>query len=158
MKALKHWMIQIVEIKMPDADSTKHKIWATFYEPLGAGSNLNICASKWISFTSPLLQSWFKQSIDRGMLRNLIPKNRLKRSTSAARSRENGDDTPELQFLDVFAVRMTHPTQVDDVSCRILCAAQAYSYITESRSLNVKESMKKRLGAHSAPAFMGYAS
>eukprot|EP00644_Phytophthora_capsici_P011278 jgi/Phyca11/16217/fgenesh1_pg.PHYCAscaffold_18_\ len=111
MKALKHWMIQIVEIKMTDADTTKHKIWATFYDPLGVGSNLDICESKWSSFTLPLLESWFKRDMDREKLRNLIPKNRLKRSASAARSRESGDDTPEMQFPDVLAVRMTRPTQ-----------------------------------------------
>ncbi|KAG1687313.1 hypothetical protein DVH05_005267 [Phytophthora capsici] len=143
MKALKHWMIQIVEIKMTDADTTKHKIWATFYDPLGVGSNLDICESKRISFTLPLLQSWFKRDMDREKLRNLIPKNRLKRSASAARSRESGDDTPEMQFPDVLAVRMTRPTQVDDVSCGILCAAQAYSYVTGSRSLNASKRVSK---------------
>ncbi|KAG2773302.1 hypothetical protein PC129_g15606 [Phytophthora cactorum] len=55
MNALEHWMVQTTETQMRDADTSKHKIWAKFYDPLGVSSNLDVCQAKWISFTLPLL-------------------------------------------------------------------------------------------------------
>ncbi|KAG2760611.1 hypothetical protein PC129_g4232 [Phytophthora cactorum] len=76
MKALEHWMVQIVEIQMSDEDTNKHKIWATFYDPLGVSSNLEVCEAKWISFTLPLLQEWFERDLGRGKSLNLQAKSR----------------------------------------------------------------------------------
>ncbi|KAG3246318.1 hypothetical protein PI124_g8952 [Phytophthora idaei] len=53
MKALEHWMVQIIEIQMRDADTRKHKIWPTLYDPLGVSSNFDVCQAKWIYFTLP---------------------------------------------------------------------------------------------------------
>ncbi|KAG6950948.1 hypothetical protein JG687_00013927 [Phytophthora cactorum] len=55
MKALEHWMVQIIEIQMRDADTRKHKIWPTLYDPLGVSSNFDVCQAKWISFTIPVV-------------------------------------------------------------------------------------------------------
>ncbi|KAG2952065.1 hypothetical protein PC117_g3090 [Phytophthora cactorum] len=54
MKALEHWMVQIIEIQMRDADTRKHKIWPTLYDPLGVSSYFDVCQAKWISFTIPV--------------------------------------------------------------------------------------------------------
>ncbi|KAI9993963.1 hypothetical protein PInf_016492 [Phytophthora infestans] len=79
MIALKHWMIQIVEVKMTDTEPSKRKIWATFYDPLGEDSNLEICQAKWTSFTLPLLEAWFKRDKDREKFRNLASNMRVKK-------------------------------------------------------------------------------
>ncbi|KAG3072635.1 hypothetical protein PI124_g8744 [Phytophthora idaei] len=70
MKTLEHWIVQIIEIQMRDADTSKHKIWATFYDPLGVASNLDVCQTKWIAFTLPLLQQWFDRDSGRAKLLN----------------------------------------------------------------------------------------
>ncbi|KAI9984573.1 hypothetical protein PInf_005933 [Phytophthora infestans] len=42
MAAFKHWIIQIVKIQMADPDTSKLKIWVTFYDLLGVASNLDL--------------------------------------------------------------------------------------------------------------------
>ncbi|KAG6968033.1 hypothetical protein JG687_00003964 [Phytophthora cactorum] len=116
MKALEHWMVQIVEIQMSDEDTNKHKIWATFYDPLGVSSNLEVCEAKWISFTLPLLQE----------------------------CEVNTDSAPLApQRVLPEVVSLLYPKQADAVSCDILSIAQAYSYVSHVRSLKTSKSISQ---------------
>ncbi|KAG3115447.1 hypothetical protein PI125_g5551 [Phytophthora idaei] len=117
-------MIQIVEIQMKSTDSTKQKLWATFYDPLGIESNLEICQAKWLSLTLPMLQQWFNRDLERTKLLNLVPQKRSTRSTSSSMNIDGAlAEGPLSTFPSVHVVNMIQPTQVDGVSCGVLCAA-----------------------------------
>ncbi|KAG6948905.1 hypothetical protein JG688_00014875 [Phytophthora aleatoria] len=119
---------------MTTTGSTKQKLWATLYDPLGIESNLEICQAKWLSFTLPMLQQWFNRDVDRTKLLNMVPQNRATHSTrsnSAANNESAHAQDPSLTFPSVHVVDMLRPTQVDGVSCGVFCAAQAYSYVSE---------------------------
>ncbi|KAG2763673.1 hypothetical protein PC129_g8576 [Phytophthora cactorum] len=89
-------MIQIVEIQMTTTDSTKQKLWATLYDPLGIESNLEMCQAKWLSFTLPMLQQWLNRDVDRAKLLNVVPHNRATHSTRSSNAANN--ESPTLKI------------------------------------------------------------
>lgn len=122
MAALKHWIIQIVEIQMADPDTSKHKIWVTFYDPLGVASSLDVYQAKWISFTLPLLQQWFDRDQDREKLRkwvsNLVTTKRQINSgdSKAVTTTGPNDDgaapmTSPCSLPEIVAVPVTTPSR-----------------------------------------------
>ncbi|KAG6943321.1 hypothetical protein JG687_00018536 [Phytophthora cactorum] len=116
MIALKHWMIQIVEIQMTTTESTNQKLWAMLCNPLGIESNLEICQAKWHSCTLPMLQRWFNRDVDRAKLLSLVPQNRpthSTRSSSAAKNEGAHAQNPLPTFPSIHEVNMLRPTQVE---------------------------------------------
>ncbi|GMF51114.1 unnamed protein product [Phytophthora fragariaefolia] len=127
MKALKHWMIQIVEIKVSEHDISNDKIWVTLYGPLGIDANLEICQPKWVSLTLPLLKQWYDRDMEREKVRNILSKTRP--GGAQEPEVEGGSETEASlsKFPAVIVMNVTRPTQRDGVSCGIRCVAQAYS-------------------------------
>ncbi|KAF1773708.1 hypothetical protein GQ600_13003 [Phytophthora cactorum] len=116
MKALEHWMVQIIEIQMRDADTRKHKIWPTLYDPLGVSSYFD----------------WFDRDAGRDKLLNFQSDN------------ASANTTPLMQqrvLPEVVAVPLLYPKQTDSVSCGMLSIAQAYSYVRHVRSLKTSKSI-----------------
>lgn len=148
MKDLMHWMIQIVEIQMSGTDPSKPKIWATFYDPLGLASNLEICQAKWLTFTLPMLQKWFSRDTESNKLLSLTPgcikTSRINTKVPIMSTKQDPMLSKKLpEFPSVVAVMMTSPKQTDAVSCGVLCIAQAYSYISGVRSLKAYKTISE---------------
>ncbi|OWZ03271.1 hypothetical protein PHMEG_00025031 [Phytophthora megakarya] len=137
MEALKHWIIQIVEVQMNGEDVSKHKMGVSFYDPLGVTSNLEICQAKWISFTLPLLQQWHERDTDRDKVLNLTARIKIGRNstTVAVTQASQPLTTPKIGLPSVVAVKMTRPKQADAVCCGVLCIAQAYNYVRGLQTL-----------------------
>ncbi|KAG6961333.1 hypothetical protein JG688_00009146 [Phytophthora aleatoria] len=126
MNALEHWMVQTTETQMRDADTSKHKIWAKFYDPLGVSSNLDVCQAKWISFTLPLLQQWFDR--DAGGDKLLSFQSTRRRGSSTTTDNASANTTPFVQqrvLPEVVAVPLLY----------------AYSYVRHVRSLKTSKSI-----------------
>ncbi|KAG3242141.1 hypothetical protein PI124_g13017 [Phytophthora idaei] len=110
MNALEHWMVQTTETQMRDADTSKHKIWAKFYNPLGVSSYLDVCQAKWISFTLPLLQQWVDRDAGGDKLLNFQSTRR--RGSSTTTDNASANTTPFVQqrvLPEVVAVPLLYP-------------------------------------------------
>ncbi|KAF1794085.1 hypothetical protein GQ600_22819 [Phytophthora cactorum] len=130
MVALKHWIIQIVEVQMGDQDTSKHKIWVTFYDPLGVASNPDVCQAKWISLTLPLLQQWFDR--DAGEIRwSTRRKFYPRESKNDTATVSNADPAPQPQSCSLPEV----------VAVPI---AYSYMYVTRDRSLKTSNSNSQK--------------
>ncbi|KAG3188233.1 hypothetical protein JG687_00019699 [Phytophthora cactorum] len=119
---------------MRGADTSKHKIWVTFYDPLGVASNLDVCQAKWISFTLPLLQQWFDRDSGRAKLLNFESTRRRGSSTTDNASAKTTPLVQHRVLPEVVAVPLLYPKKMDSVSCGMLSIAQAYSYVRHVRS------------------------
>ncbi|KAF1795927.1 hypothetical protein GQ600_3005 [Phytophthora cactorum] len=145
MEAVKYW------IQLSDADPDKHKIWATFYDPLGANVNIRVCQAKWLSFTLPLLQKWVGRDQGRSRALDLIPTPRVTRSKQGlTKPKEEVSDVrpPSQAFPTVTTVDMKRPRQTDAVSYGLLCVAQAYSYVSRVLSLKTSKTISLNDLAH----------
>lgn len=62
MRALKHWLIQIVSLpalsKTPSPTPNGRDFMLVLYDLLGVESNIDLLRTKWKTFTLPLLQAW----------------------------------------------------------------------------------------------------
>ncbi|GMF49252.1 unnamed protein product [Phytophthora fragariaefolia] len=143
MKALKHWMIQIVEIKVSEHDISKDKTWVTLYDPLGIDANLEICQAKWVSFTLPLLQQWYDRDMERENVRNIRSKTRPGGAQEPDVEGRSETEASLSKFPTVIVMNVTRPTQLDGVSCGILCVAQAYSYTNRTRLLTTSRTISR---------------
>ncbi|KAG6967012.1 hypothetical protein JG688_00006506 [Phytophthora aleatoria] len=93
-----------------------------------------------------MLQQWFNRDVGRAKLLNLVPQNRPTQSTrsSSVANNEGAHAQDSLPtFSSVHVMNMLRRTQVDGVSCGVLCAAQAHSYVSGNTSLKrVKQSRR----------------
>ncbi|KAF1774222.1 hypothetical protein GQ600_730 [Phytophthora cactorum] len=130
-----------------DQDTSKHKIWVTFYDPLGVASNPDVCQAKWISLTLPLLQQWFDRDAGEiGGLQDASSTPERAKTTLLPCQTQIRPPAPVVLAARSCCRSNCASKTVGSVSCDIVSIAQAYSYmyVTRDRSLKTSNSNSQK--------------